>query len=71
MELVQLCYVSSINLKDLRLMAEFRNAMHHAATFFTEQHIHGVSFYANEHFLHCFEGEAESIDLIYQHILNH
>ncbi len=33
MELVQLCYVSSINLKDLRLMAEFRNAMHRAATF--------------------------------------
>lgn len=34
MELVQLCYVSSINLKDLRLMAEFRNAMLRAATFF-------------------------------------
>ncbi|KAF1026576.1 MAG: hypothetical protein GAK29_01195 [Acinetobacter bereziniae] len=45
--------------------------MHRAATLFTEQHIHGVSFYANEYFLHCFEGEAESIDLIYQHILNH
>ncbi|MFW1801446.1 BLUF domain-containing protein [Acinetobacter nematophilus] len=71
MELVQLCYVSSINLKDLHLVAEFKQAMRRAMTFFSEQHIHGVSFYANEYFLHCFEGDAKSIDLIYQHILNH
>ncbi len=70
MELVQLCYVSHINLKDIRFVAQFRSAMKKSKQFFYEKDIHGVSFYANSHFLHCFEGNAEYIDMIYQHILS-
>ncbi len=70
MELVQLCYVSSINLKDIHFVAQFRSMMKRSKQFFSEKDIHGVSFYANSHFLHCFEGDAEYIDLIYQYILS-
>jgi len=70
MELVQVCYISSINLKDLHFVAQFRNMMTRSKQFFAEKDIHGVSFYANEHFLHCFEGSVEHINMIYQYILN-
>ena len=71
MELAQLCYISCLNLKDLHFVAQFRNMMHRSKQFFSEKNIHGVSLYANQHFLHCFEGDKQDIELIYQHILNH
>lgn len=71
MELFQLCYISTIDLKDLRFIARFKRAMQRSRQFFYEKNIHGITYYANEHFLHCIEGDKQDIDLIYQHILSH
>lgn len=71
MELVQLCYVSCIDLTDLRLVAQFKSMMLRTKQFFIENNIHGVSFYANEYFLHCFEGDKKEIEIIYQYISQH
>ena len=71
MELVQLCYVSCIDLTDLRFVSQFKNLMFRSKQFFNAKNIHGVSFYANEHFLHCFEGDKQEIEIIHQYILQY
>lgn len=68
--LVRLTYASTIASKPAMIRKDLTDLVEITRTYSINHHIHGISYYGNNCFLQCLEGQKNQIDDLYQKILN-